>query len=320
MKKTPHFLKVRRAVRTNLDKDTHYIVGVSGGADSLALVAAMAVEGYEFKAVVIDHQLQDDHEEFSLRAKNLSLELGATDVEIVKVEVPETGRGMESDARDARYQQLFSYGYPVVTAHTMNDQAETVLLSMCQRNGINSVTGMRVVTKGDSWKESGKPFKIIRPLINTVKRQDTVSTCEEIGVTPWNDPHNEDEKYRRVALRKSIIPQLNDIFGHDITSHLCNTAKDAQLYKEYVSRDVESSYQKYVQYQDNKTVLSVELGVEEEIVVTSVVSRFLEDHGLTTKRATVNSVSELITQWRGQKGVSLPFARVYRKDGFIHIE
>lgn len=224
MKQDAARAEVRRAVRAALAaldpaaRAAPPVVGCSGGADSLALLAAtVAVRDGPVHAVVVDHGLQDGSAERAARTAELAEELGAhAAVHTVRVE----GRGgPEAAARRARYAALRAArpdpDSPVLLGHTLDDQAETVLLGLGRGSGARSLAGMR------SWDP---PW--LRPLLG-VRRATTRAACTELGLPVWDDPHNDDPRFTRVRLRREVLPLLEDVLAGGVAPALARTA--AQL-------------------------------------------------------------------------------------------
>lgn len=177
-------------------------VGLSGGADSLALTyAAAAVYGAsQVQALIVDHQLQHDSATVAARAAAAAAELGVT-AEILPVTVPQQSPGgLEDAARSSRYTALSAAaaGRHLLVGHTLDDQAETVLLGLGRGSGLRSLAGM---AEYDPQRRLGRPFL-------TLRRADTVAACTELGLTPWQDPHNADLRFRRVAVRTQLLPAM----------------------------------------------------------------------------------------------------------------
>lgn len=197
---------------------TPLIVACSGGADSLALAAAALAEAgsRSVSAMIVDHQLQTGSAGVATRAADQLRDLGYRQVDIRRVEVGGEG-GTEAAARRARYAALAagasSIGAAVLLAHTMDDQAETVLLGLGRGSGPRSIAGMR------PWRA---PWG--RPLIS-VRRNDTEDACRSVGLTPWIDPHNSDPVFTRVRLRREVLPLLDEVLGGGVVSALARTAE-----------------------------------------------------------------------------------------------
>jgi tRNA(Ile)-lysidine synthase len=195
------------------------LVACSGGADSLALAAAAAaVRGPDgVCAAVVDHRLQDGSAE---RAAITVEHLAALGVRGAVHPVDVTGSGgTEAAARRARYAALrAALPHPdavVLLGHTLDDQAETVLLGLGRGSGARSLAGMR--TWDAPW---------LRPLLG-VRRAVTRAACAELGVRVWDDPHNADPRFTRVRLRHEVLPLLEDVLSGGVAAALARTA--AQL-------------------------------------------------------------------------------------------
>ena len=194
------------------------LVACSGGADSTALLAAArAVAPGRVHVAVIDHGLQEGSAE---RSAALVADLFAQGVPAaVHGVVVDGGGGLEAAARRARYGALRTArphpDSPVLLGHTLDDQAETVLLGLGRGSGARSLAGMR--TWDPPW---------LRPLLG-LRRADTAAACRSQGLTFWDDPHNVDPRFTRVRLRHEVLPLLEDVLGGGVAEALARTA--AQL-------------------------------------------------------------------------------------------
>lgn len=195
---------------------TEVCVGLSGGPDSLALTAAALRAGLTVRALVVDHALQPGSDAVADEAARTAVGLGAS-AQVLRVSVGTDG-GMEAAARDARYTALDAArdGLPVLLAHTMDDQAETVLLGLGRGSGARSLAGM------SAWRE---PWG--RPLLG-VRRRVTVGTCTELALPAHADPHNRDPRFTRVRLRAEVIPLLDDVLRGGVVEALARTATALQ--------------------------------------------------------------------------------------------
>ncbi|MDN5916734.1 MAG: tRNA lysidine(34) synthetase TilS [Pseudonocardia sp.] len=222
----PATRQVRAAVRAALDRlppdarDAPPLVACSGGADSTALidaVAALATDRSTVYVAVVDHGLQDGSAERSA-ALAAEFALDGVQVRVHSVAVGAAG-GPESAARSARYAALLAArphpDSPVLLGHTLDDQAETVLLGLGRGSGARSLAGMR------EWTE---PW--LRPLLG-VRRAVTGAACAESGRAPWQDPHNADPRFTRVRIRREALPLLDDVLAGGVVAALARTA--AQL-------------------------------------------------------------------------------------------
>jgi len=207
---------VRRAVdefaRRFCATDEQWCVALSGGADSLALTAA-AARVRPTVALIVDHGLQAGSDSVAATARDHAVALGCVAAQILRVDVGGRG-GPEAAARAARYTALDEArgGAPVMIAHTLDDQAETVLLGLGRGSGARSIAGM--LPHDPPWG---------RPLLG-VRRAVTLGACDELGLTPWHDPHNVDPRFTRVRLRNEVLPLLEDVLGGGVAEALARTA------------------------------------------------------------------------------------------------
>jgi tRNA(Ile)-lysidine synthase len=220
----PAVAGVRRAVRAALAglpaapvRAAPVLVASSGGADSMALAAAtLAVcRDRPVHAAVVDHGLQEGSDQRAAHTAELLCGWGiAATVHAVTVE---GGGGLEAAARRARYAALRAArphpDSPVLLGHTLDDQAETVLLGLGRGSGARSLAGMR------GWDP---PW--LRPLLG-VRRADTVAACAAQGIPVWDDPHNADPRFTRVRLRREVLPLLEEVLGGGVAGALARTAE-----------------------------------------------------------------------------------------------
>lgn len=300
-RKSPHFLACRRAVRlcwqTSHGGDTGgpVVIGLSGGPDSLALVAAALAEGVPVLAVVVNHNLQEGSAQVAGEAAVQARALGAS-TRIVHVDVDvERGGSVEAAARQARYAALFEVAAEaagdraeVWVAHTADDQAETLLLGALRGNP----SGML--------QRSGN---LVRPFLY-LRRADTVGACTELHLHPWHDPMNADPAFRRVAMRTEIIPALSDLLGGDAVPALARTA-DRIAQSNEVIRELASA--------------STEMDCEELAGLPAVVRRFRIHAWLVEKHvhpngAQLDAIERLVTHWRGQVGVELAGSQAVKRE------
>jgi tRNA(Ile)-lysidine synthase len=210
--------------------DNTFIVAVSGGADSVSLALVLnelkQLKKLDLHFIVahFNHNLRgresDDDEIF---VKNLVEKLGFEFVS-AKGEISKKGN-LEQNARFARYEFLAQIvakynAYGILTAHTLNDQAETFLLNLIRGSGIDGLSAMVVNSK---FKIQNSKLQIIRPLLSWAKREDTESFCNSQNVEFRQDAMNFDEKFARVRVRKNLIPMLQS-FNPKIIETLSNTA------------------------------------------------------------------------------------------------
>jgi tRNA(Ile)-lysidine synthase len=237
----PAVAAVRRAVRHELADvgDRAVLVACSGGADSLALLAATIFESRERPwrviGVTVDHGLQDGSAEHAARVVEQMAAMGVDETATVRVQVDPGGRGPEAAAREARYavldQMADHFGSELVLlGHTLDDQAETVLLGLTRGSGGRSLAGMR---RGfDRYR---------RPLLD-VSRADTVTACKVEGVEFWSDPHNADPRFARSRVRQTVLPMLEKELGPGVAETLARTADQLRDDVELLDDLAEAAY------------------------------------------------------------------------------
>jgi len=297
---TTAVFEVRRAVRDALAalpdaaRRAPLVVGCSGGADSLALtLAAAAVRGPDdVRAVVVDHRLQDGSAERAAATVALLAERGiAARVQAVDVTGP---GGIEAAARRARQAALCAArphpDSPILLGHTLDDQAETVLLGLGRGSGARSLAGMR------RWDP---PW--LRPLL-TVRRTTTRAACA--GLEVWDDPHNADPRFTRVRLRHEVLPLLEEVLGGGVAPALARTA--TQLRDDGEALDA-AAHELLARADTDDVVDAAVLATAPAAVRRRALRSWLTAHdvtGLTDLH--LRAADDLVGRWRGQGAVALP--------------
>jgi len=167
---------------------------VSGGADSACAWGLARQLGYDVEALHVEHGLRGAD---GLADAAHCAGLGAT---VVAVDV-EDGPNVEARAREARYAAAREHagGRPIVTGHTLSDQAETVLYRLVSSSGARAIRAMRPAAGG-----------IVRPLL-CATAEDTRAWCAEHGIVPREDRTNADERLRRNLIRREVMPALTRV-------------------------------------------------------------------------------------------------------------
>jgi tRNA(Ile)-lysidine synthase len=192
------------------------VVGCSGGADSVALLALAVDAGLVPTAVHVDHGLRPGSEREADRVRAIATRLGS-DVVTVRASVCH-GSNLEARARDARYDALerarVDRGAEVVlVAHTADDQAETVLLNVLRGAAASGLAGMA--------RRNGT---IVRPLLS-FRRADTRGICDALRLEVLVDPMNDDRAFRRAAIRHDVLPLLGRLAERDLVPVLARQAE-----------------------------------------------------------------------------------------------
>jgi tRNA(Ile)-lysidine synthase len=191
------------------------VVGCSGGADSLTLLAVACERGLEPIAVHVDHGLRPSSTEEGERVAAAATMLGAR-AESRRVDVG-AGPNLEARAREARYEALTdatdAHGASVLlVGHTADDQAETVLLALLRGSGSAGLAGMPV-----------RRGRLVRPLL-AFRRAETEACCAALGLDPVRDPMNDDRAHRRAWIRHEVLPLLESGAARDLVPVLVRQA------------------------------------------------------------------------------------------------
>ncbi|MFD0898827.1 tRNA lysidine(34) synthetase TilS [Actinomadura sediminis] len=303
------------------------LAACSGGADSLALAGALAFVaprlGIPAGAVTIDHGLQEGSGARADAVVRTLADLGLDPVGSVAVTVGTRG-GMENAAREARYGALDDAARrlgaaAVLLGHTLNDQAETVLLGLARGSGTRSLSGMPpAFTRRAAKDEAG--VRYLRPLLE-LDRVTTRRACLAMGLEPWDDPHNDDPAYTRVRVRNDALPALEKALGPGVTEALARTARmlreDADVLDDLAAR----AYADLRAPEDGYTVAVRLDGLAElpRAVRTRVLRTAAVKAGSpagTLAAVHVDAVDRLVTAWHGQRHVDLPGGlRAFRRYG-----
>jgi tRNA(Ile)-lysidine synthase len=303
----PAIAAVRRGVRAVLDDlpaGATVVVACSGGADSLALMSAAVFEGHKRDqrviGVTVDHGLQAGSADQASRVVEQMAGLGADETMTATVVVDAAGLGPEAAAREARYAVLEEVAARtsaavVLLGHTLDDQAETVLLGLARGSGGRSMAGMR------------RRFDVFaRPLLG-VRRDDTVTACQVEGLRAWEDPHNTDPAYTRVRVRRRVLPVLEDELGPGVAPTLARTAAAVAA---AVTTDDGLAVDPLAGQHPSLRRRVLRSAV---LAAGAPASEVHHEHVL--------AVDALLTDWRGQKWIDLPgHLRAVRREGHLVLE
>src|SRR5712692_8946881 len=194
------------------------VVAVSGGADSVALLLSLneLIEAKKLKLKLfvahLDHALRKNSKADARWVKALAKQLGYESLSR-RVDVKALAAGskdnLEQAARRARYRFLADVAKKkraslVLTAHTMDDQTETVLLNLLRGSGMDGLSGMEPARR----LGEGSETTLVRPLLDWARRRDTENYCRLRGVEFRFDEMNDDEKFARVRVRRQLLPRM----------------------------------------------------------------------------------------------------------------
>jgi tRNA(Ile)-lysidine synthase len=349
---------IRNAVRDCL-ADTEpgdlVLAACSGGADSVALAAALAFVGPRLGlrcgGVTVDHGLQPGSAERAAGVAGLLVDLKLDPVYNIAVQVADAG-SPEAAARAARYRALDEVagwaprdgvaavrlgaidsarpgagggsagsgsagndGGPagavaVLLGHTLDDQAETVLLGLARGAGSRSLSGM-----------PARRGVYRRPLLG-VRRVTTLAACAELEVDPWRDPHNDDPRFARTRVRHEALPALEAALGPGVAQALARTARqlraDADCLDELAFaesghlRDAASDPAGL----DVRWLAALPEAIRTRVLRDAAIMAGCPPGALSARH--IQQVEELVTCWHGQRWADLPGGvRVRRRYGKV---
>jgi tRNA(Ile)-lysidine synthase len=321
----PEVAAVRNAVRAcvaDLAPAALVLVACSGGPDSLALAAALAFvaprAGLRAGGLSVDHGLQEGSAARAASVASAMSALGLDPVHAIAVSVGGAG-GPEAAARTARYgaleQAAEEHGAAaVLLGHTLDDQAETVLLGLARGSGPRSLAGMPA---------SRGVFR--RPLL-TVRRSVTVATCAALGLDPWHDPHNCDRRFARVRVRLDALPALEAALGPGVAEALARSAgqlrDDAEVLEKIAAVAAADAV---AAAEENSGPMSAD---SLAVLPGAVRSRVLRSAALAAgcpagalTAAHIARIEELVIRWHGQRWIDLPGGvRATRRAGQLCFE
>ena len=297
---TPNLWEIRKALKTFLDDLTQPVLfGCSGGADSMALAIALFAEcgGEKVIPVVVDHGLQPNSDQITAKVVGQLKTIGYKRVETAVAQVIVTD-GLEASARRARYKifhQFIDSYQPkyFFLAHTLNDQAETALLGLARGSGARSLSGM--ATQNNLF---------VRPLLK-ITRQMSEAACAEAGIDFWSDPHNQDLKFARVRVRKNVLPILEENLGPGVTEALARTADllrdDADALDGFANEFFTQIDPKNLKISDLERLPKA---IRSRVLRLAIYQVGAPLGSLTAEH--IEAAEALISNWHGQKEVSLP--------------
>jgi tRNA(Ile)-lysidine synthase len=302
----PAVAQVRLGVRqalASLAPGELVLAACSGGADSLALAAALAFAGPRLGlrcgGVTVDHGLQAGSAEQAARVTAGLAAMGLDPVQSVRVSAAGPG-GPEAAARAARYAALDDAAdrmgaAAVLLGHTLDDQAETVLLGLARGSGARSLAGM-----------PAQHGRYLRPLLG-VRRAQTTQACAALGLRPWADPHNNDPAYARARVRHQAMPALAGALGPGIAEALARTA--SQLRADAAVLDALASAES-ARLRDRDGALEagglagLPAAIRTRVLHAAATAAGCPAGALTARH--VAALDALVTQWHGQRWADLP--------------
>jgi tRNA(Ile)-lysidine synthase len=305
----PAVAEVRSAVRRCLGEFAEadlVLAACSGGADSLALAAALAHEGprcgLRAGGVTVDHGLQPGSGRQASEVTRVLTGLGLDPVASLRASVPPGpgNGGPEAAARTARYAALADAAHQtgavaVLLAHSRDDQAESVLLGLARGSGTRSLAGM---------PPRRGPYR--RPLLG-VGRATLRAACEALGLRPWDDPQNSDLVFARVRVRRQALPALEDALGPGVAEALARSARqlqaDADVLEDLAATQAERARDGDGGWQAN-VLAGLPAAIRTRVLRQAAIGAGCPPGALTAGH--IDALDALVTSWHGQRWADLP--------------
>jgi tRNA(Ile)-lysidine synthase len=291
-------------------------VACSGGADSLALLAATVFEArtapWSVIGVTVDHGLHETSAEVTTHVVGQMAALGADETASIRVSVEAQGQGLEAAARQARYAVLEEMAErfgstTVLLGHTVDDQAETVLLGLARGSGARSLAGMR------------RTFGAFRRPFLDVTRAQTEAACRAQGIEWWSDPANLDPRFTRSRARREVLPVLERELGPGVSAALARTADLLRADAELLDGLAEAAYAVLPRPVPVADLLALAPALRTRVLRLAALDAGARDAELFHEH--VRSLDALLTDWHGQGPVDLPgHVRGLRRDGVLVFE
>lgn len=295
--------------------DETVVVAVSGGADSLSLLLGMQELRQREKLAVrlvaahFNHGIRDgesDADEDFVRKLAIERKI---ELAVGHGKVSREGN-LEQNARLARYEFLKTTAenlnaHCVLTGHTINDQAETFLLNLIRGSGPDGLSGMTAVRNLGSETAT----LLVRPMLTWAKRSDTEGYCHDLGVEYRYDTMNEDTAFKRVRIRKILLPLLEDFNPHIIET-LANTAA--------LMQQLPKSTEQGNRLELGDELLLGDLKHLSEADLKGLIRDWLGRHRGSTRQLAlkhIEAVARLIVSTKSGRNVELPGGQVIKTGG-----
>jgi tRNA(Ile)-lysidine synthase len=293
------------------------VVAVSGGPDSLCLLHALwrlrRLLRIRLACFHFDHALRASATEDARYVRRQAVRLHVPFFLRRASEPRRRGQSIEAWARTARYAAMHAVmeqigAHRAAVGHTLDDQAETVLLALVRGGGLEAVSAMAPLS-----------HPIARPLLET-SREETTAFCRSLRLRPRHDPMNDDRSLTRVAIRTSVLPELERLVGRGVRAPLARSAALLRRDADYLSELSDKAGQQVVRRTPDVTTLAAgPLRDLPAALATRVVRRALMDQGVVPEAEHVHAVVALSDARSGAR-VSLPAGlQAWRASGYVRI-
>jgi tRNA(Ile)-lysidine synthase len=158
----------------------------------------------------------------------------------------------------------------------------------------------------------------LRPFLG-IRREQTVAACEDQGLEPWHDPHNQSADFTRVRIRNDVLPVLERELGPGVAQALARTAEHLQADAEVLDAIADEVFRKVVELNKSvepvETTLSLEIADIPRAIRVRVYQRAAAAAGLGALTSVhLNTIDELVTNWHGQEAIDVPAGQVAREN------
>jgi len=281
------------------------VVACSGGPDSLALAAGTAFTaprlGLRAGAWCVDHALQDGSDAVAQQAVQTCQAMGLDPTAVLAGSVAAPAN-LEAAARQARYDALSTAAKAagataVLLGHTLDDQAETVLLAMGRGAGLTALAGM-----------APQRGLYHRPLLGITRAQ-TAQACQAQGLTPWHDPMNRANGpvySARAHLRERVLPAMEEVLGGGVAAALARTAEQITADLNYLDQAAAALLSQVTNQGqvDAKALAQAAPALRHRALKLAALQMGADGSALTA--AHIKALDDLVVNWHGQGPTDLP--------------
>jgi tRNA(Ile)-lysidine synthase len=321
LKEIKNFCFEQKILELGKQNSKNVAIAFSGGRDSLALLLiTQKLLKNNISVVIIDHNLQKDSKKFTDNAVKMCKEIGIKNIYTKKLFIKQK-KNIESNAREMRYKALKNIANIkkidyILLGHTMDDNAETIFLSLLRGSGLNAIKGIN----------ESKDNLFYRPILNCT-RLDTLNVCKLYNIKPFNDPMNQlnylsDESFfsARVIIREKIIPLIEKELKLPIVKNLSETSKSVKDDLVFIDSFIKKVIKKVFV---NRQIIVSELNKHEIAIKKRILRNALIEFGCNPKKLLnkhIDKMLELANNWHGQKAISLPSKVQVKRIGGVIIK
>ena len=319
-KKVLDFIRKNKLVK----KGDSVVLGVSGGADSICMLNILAELqkrlGISLYVLHVNHHIRPEGNADADFVRNVCTKLKIPH-RVVNADVPGIAKhekiSVEEAGRYVRYEEFSNYAYEVgakkiAVAHNSNDNAETVLMNLARGTGIKGLGG--IAPKREMEDANGNVLEVIRPIL-CLSRKEIEQYLKENEIEYVTDATNESTDYTRNKIRLEIMPLLENI-NDNAMQNITNASNELKDTSEYIEKDVDEAYNKFVTEENGRLFLSDESFAIDPIVLTGVIRKMIENTAGKLKDITRIHVGDVVSLSEKQVGkkIDLPYSIVAERE------